>query len=366
MVDNEFVYRIAYSESREGLSVSFDQDRLRSVSCTLGTQTSAGIKYDGPGITEKLYIMETLENRFKQFMSQLPSVEVIDDIKLPLETNDKKKADYLYLDRKVILELKSLKNDPEFKVHKEMNKHRTREDYPLFYGKQDISKILKHLPDGEAIKQRLFYAISHSAKKSIRVANKQINSTKELFQCYNAYGILVLLNEALDILSPSILTKRISQMLCKKDEDGKYHYNQVDAVWVISENCFISTRDGSELMPSLTVYGPTCEQDQRLQILLCKLQKAWASFNGIPFITANDIKVNDIHFKTFKSEKGENRKIYRRSEIWEREYRKKPYLRSLSDEAVLAHGAKLRDIIGKLMLYKSGDTLLISPSHRGN
>jgi len=294
--------------------------------------------------------MDTLENRFKKFMYQLPSVEVIDDIELPLETNDKKKADYLYLDRKVILELKSLKDDPEFKVHKEMNKHRTREDYPLFYGKQDISKILKHLTDGEAIKQRLFYAISRSAKKSIRVANKQINSTKELFQCYDAYGVLVLLNEALDILSPSILTKRISQMLCKRSKDGKYHYDQIGVVWIICENCFIPTREGSKLMPSLTVYGPTCEQDHCLQILFCKLQKAWASFNCIPFIRANNIQVNDLHFKTFKSEKGENRTTYRRDEIWEREYRKKPYLRSLSDEAVLAHGAKLRDIIGKLML----------------
>lgn len=299
-------------------------------------------------------MMDTLEDRFKRFMYQLPSIEVIDNIELPSKTNDMKKADYIFSDRKAILELKSLKADPEFKVDKEMSKHRNREDYPLFYGKQDISKILKHLPDGEAIKRRLFYAISHSAKKSIREANKQIKSTKELFQCHDAYGVLVLLNEALDILSPSVLTKRISQMLCKKDEDGTYHYNQVAAVWVIFENCFIPIRDDSKLMPSLTVYGPTGEQEESLHTLCKELQQAWASFNGVPFVTASDIEVNDLHFKTFKSEEEEEeeekRKTRPRQEIWHREYRNKPYLRSLSDEAVLAHGAKLRDIIGKLML----------------
>lgn len=295
-------------------------------------------------------MMSTLESRFKKFMYQLPSVEVIDDIELRSEANDMKRADYLFSNRRAVLELKSLKADPEFKVGKEMSKHRTREDFPLFYGEQDISKILKHLTDGETIKERLFYAISHSAKKCIREASKQINSTKELFQCHDSYGILVILNEAVDILSPSVLTKRISQMLCKRSKDGKYHYDQIGVVWIICENCFIPTREGSKLMPSVTVYGPTCEHDQSLQSLCYELQKAWASFNGVPFVTANNIQVNDIHFETFKSEKEENGKTYRRYEIWEREYRKKPYLRSLSDEAVLAHGAKLRDMIGKLTL----------------
>ena len=294
--------------------------------------------------------MNTLDERFKAFMNQLPFIEVIDDIKLPSEKNDMKRADYFYSDRKAILELKSLNVNPEYKVHEEMNKQRNRKDYPLFYGEQEISKILKHLPDREAIKRQLFYLISNSTQKSIREANKQIYSTKVIFQCYNSYGILVILNETIDILSPSVLTKRISQMLCKKDKDDQYHYKHIDVVWIISENCFIPTKVGTKLMPSVAVYGPTCEHDKLLEMLCRELQKAWASFNGVPFVSTSDIKVDDINFKTFTSEKKENRKFYPRQEIWELEYRKNPYLRTFSDEAVLAHGARLRDLIGKLML----------------
>lgn len=294
--------------------------------------------------------MDTLEDRFKKFMSRLPSIEVIDDIQLSSMANDVKRADYLFSDRKAIIELKSLKVDPGYKVDEEMSKHRNREDFPLFYGEQEISKILKHLKNGDSIKRRLFYAITHSTKKCIRQANKQISSTKKLFQCFDAYGILVILNETLDILTPSALTRRISQMLCKKSTDINYHYDQISVVWMVFENCFIPAREGSKHMPSLVVYGPTCEQDQALKVLCYELQKAWASFNGVPFTTANKLKVNDIQFKTFKSDKEDHRKVLRRYEVWQREYRKKPYLRSLSDEAVLAHGARLRDITGKLTL----------------
>ena len=93
----------------------------------------------------------SLEKRFKQFISQLQFAEAIDGLKLSKNNFETKKADYFLDDRRTIVELKSFQIDPEYKVHKEIEKHRKRSDFPEFYGEMEVSKILKNLPDGDII-----------------------------------------------------------------------------------------------------------------------------------------------------------------------------------------------------------------------
>ncbi|HEX9884276.1 MAG TPA: hypothetical protein VGA79_09945, partial [Desulfobaccales bacterium] len=59
----------------------------------------------------------SLNERFKAFISQLPLAEVIDDLDLPAEFNEKRRADFLIENRKAIIELKSLESDQEPKIH---------------------------------------------------------------------------------------------------------------------------------------------------------------------------------------------------------------------------------------------------------
>src|SRR5690606_24632394 len=100
---------------------------------------------------------ESLNERFKTFIAQLPCAEVIDNLCLPAEFDRSKRADFLVENRKAVIELKYLKTDPEYKIHEELKNHKKRDEYPLFYGEMEINKILKHLPDGEQIKAKLFY-----------------------------------------------------------------------------------------------------------------------------------------------------------------------------------------------------------------
>lgn len=164
----------------------------------------------------------SLENRFKQFMSQLPFVEVIDALYVSENNIESKKADFFLDNRRLIVELKSLQIDPEYKAHEEIEKHRNREDFPLFYGKMEISKILKYLPDGDSINESIFYKLSRSVETSFRKANKQIKSTKKIFNCEDACGLLIFLNQEIDILSPELLAHRVSQLLTKKNNHSQY------------------------------------------------------------------------------------------------------------------------------------------------
>ena len=268
-------------------------------------------------------------------------VEVIDELDLPVNFPKEKRADFLIERRKVIVEIKSLESDPEYKVQDEMAKHEGREEHPLYYGELELSQIVRYLPDGEQINRRLFYKISRSLENSFRKGDKQIGATKEILGCANAYGLLVFLNEELDILSPEVISYRVSELLTKKDGDSGLHYKHITSVWFILENYTVKLKQGAKLLPSIVVHGPNAVDHQDLSIILNELQLAWASFNNIPLVTGNVKNIRDINFVTLSKLEEEHQRFLPRHEVWRKGYRIAPYLRSLSDEAVLEHGARL-------------------------
>ena len=283
----------------------------------------------------------SLNERFKIFVSQLPSVEVIDDLDLPSAFDEEKRADFLVENRKVVIELKSLESDPEYKIHAELENHRKREEYPLFYGELELYKVLKHLPDGEQIQERLFYKISRSIEQSFREADKQIGATKEILGCRNAYGLLVLLNEDVSVLSPETISYRVSQLLTKMDDNGGIHYKNITSVWFILENYSLRMKKGAKLLPSIVIDGPGAVDQMEFSQILDMLQSQWAAFNNIPYIAADVKKISDSSFIRLSELEKDHQQLKPRHELWRQQYRNNPYLRSLSDDDVLVHGAKL-------------------------
>ena len=77
---------------------------------------------------------DSLNERFKAFISQLPSAEVIDNLEFSPEFDKSKRADFLVENREAIIEIKSLESDPEHKIHNELENHQERDEYPLFEG----------------------------------------------------------------------------------------------------------------------------------------------------------------------------------------------------------------------------------------
>lgn len=283
----------------------------------------------------------SLNDRFKAFLSQLPFAEAIDDLKLPPEFDESKRADFLIENRKAIIELKSLESDPEHKIHTELESHQERDEYPLFYGELELDKVLKHLPDGEQIQKKLFYKISRSIEQSFREADKQIRTTKDILNCPDSIGLLVLLNEDISVLSPEILSYRVSQLLARTDDDGSTHYKSITSVWFILESFSLKTRKGDKLLPSIVIDGPGAAERPELTNILNILQSNWAAFNGVPYVTANIGKIVDSDFIRLSELEKEHQQFMPRHELWRKQYRNNPYLKSLSDDAVLTHGARL-------------------------
>jgi hypothetical protein len=80
----------------------------------------------------------SLEERFKTFLGQLDNAESIDDMLSEAKLAYGKRADFILDGRRIVLEIKSLIMDPEYKVEEWLAPHRMRPEFPAFYWNADL------------------------------------------------------------------------------------------------------------------------------------------------------------------------------------------------------------------------------------
>lgn len=107
--------------------------------------------------------------------------ESIDDLTLTREQQRANKADYFFEGRSIIGELKTLYSDTAPKVEAILAPHKERPEWPIFFGQQELQKILRHLPDRDEVNAKIIQAITDSIERVVEKANRQIRATKETF-----------------------------------------------------------------------------------------------------------------------------------------------------------------------------------------
>lgn len=280
-----------------------------------------------------------LESRFHSFMESLPDTESIDSIIDGPEFDGEKRADYLVFDRRVIIELKSLEVDTSPKVDKELEFHRDRDDFPVFYGEVELQKILKHLPDGDQINRRIFNNTTRSIEEGARSAAKQLQNTARLLDLPDAIRLLVLLNQDIDILAPDVAVARLSPLMCRTNDAGTTT-STIDFAWLIFESHSIAEGPAQVNMPSILLEGPRSQEMPGFIPMFETLQAAWATFNKRPLVRKAAESFEGLSISSAASSKvpvGNGRLT--RQEFWEQKYAQYPYLRTLSDAQVLEKGA---------------------------
>lgn len=294
-----------------------------------------------------------LEKRFFNFLSKLPNSENIDELEITSDKKDNKKADYFVFNRNLIIEVKTLKTDSKYKIDNEVDKHREREEFPIIYGEVELQKVLAHLPDGEKINQKIIEKITRSIEDGVRSADKQIFDTKDTFAINQAIGLLVILNETIDILSPDVITWKVSQMLTKKVNNEDIRYSNITSIWIINESHFTYIKKKTKCIPTIIVNGPNAKFVKNLDNTFKFLQKEWAISNKLPIYFRDEKIINDLTFKPFSEEKNETNPLKHRHEIWRNEYKKDPYLRKLNDGDLISYGSNLLSEI-KTYFLKGG------------
>lgn len=123
----------------------------------------------------------SLENRFLDFIAQLPGAESIDRLPsppLPPGKKAPKRADFLLNERRVIVEVKSLVKDTAVKMEQVLSKHRHRPEFPHFYGEWPLDQVLVRLPDGQEIMGEVVRKVTTAVEDHFEKADDQIGDTR--------------------------------------------------------------------------------------------------------------------------------------------------------------------------------------------
>jgi hypothetical protein len=289
--------------------------------------------------TLKQNIMASLEKRFISFVHSLINAEVVDDIELDSAQRAAEKPDFFFYDRQFIAEMKSLKQDMKDKADRVMDRHRERPEYPLFFGDWLIDKVLKSFPDRDQIMNDIGNQLTSGLESIVKKANRQIRNAKKCFSLGKSHGILIVLNDTVEVLSPEVLAFGLNRLLVKKNPAGEPRFSEISAVWILSDLHVIKTPVGTDAIPSITITNVFVDGHEEATDYLQWLQEKWASFNGSPFIpTGIDIKT--AQFAKRKQQKPQP-ELLPNHEIWIREYSRMPYLEKLTKDELFMHGKQI-------------------------
>lgn len=284
--------------------------------------------------------MASLEDRFIQFFSSWPGAEKIDDIVPFGAFPNRRRADFLLANRSIIVELKTLKTDTSPKIDKELDRHRDRDDFPVIYGPVELQKILQHMPDREDINRRIYRNVTRSIEDAIRSAEIQVQDTKEILNLPNAIGLTVLLNEDIEILSPNIAGRKVSELLCRTRSDGSIG-SLISFVWCLFESHVAKCESHSPAFPCILIEGPNAESFTGFDPLFSDLLDGWARYNNAHLVHSTAERLNELSYLNARQQEPKAPSELTRQEHWEQSYSANPYLRGLRDDDVLIHGAKV-------------------------
>jgi hypothetical protein len=235
--------------------------------------------------------MPTLKERFEQFMSGLEKVENIDDLMKQSKLPDRKRADYLAFDRDVIIEQKSLEVDLDDKIQPlVIDYFRTRgitdTGGPITF--TSFVKILSESPDTSNLKRQLRQILTQRIDDLLAKADKQTHDTRETFVIPQAVGIVVILNDNVQLIEPDFVADKAFDMLRKRRPTGEIRYPDNQVVISISEAHRIQSDDPVELIPTDTIYSDVGNQLPLATRYSNILSQRWAEFNGASFVEWSD------------------------------------------------------------------------------
>jgi hypothetical protein len=280
--------------------------------------------------------MKNYASRFREFLGMLPGAESLDNPAILLPNVPIKRADYLLFQRSMIVEVKQLESDPEFKVESIIERYRSLPSYPLFFGKRTLQAVLEHMPADlqEEIKKMVYDAISRSISGDCEEGNRQIRETREYFGLSRASGVIFILNDRIPILSPNVLAARVRQQMHKRTSAGADRFPEISHVCGMSWAHLVLANDATPAHPVAIVEGPASRSHPNASGQLDYILDAWSR-------NENATLLQDVHanLEDYQSDlPATSTAQIRAHEAWRAAYRGERYLEAMDTPALMTHG----------------------------
>lgn len=279
------------------------------------------------------------EGRFKVFLRDLGGAESIDDLPLTPEQRRAGKATYFFAGRAVIGEFMALHDHMIAKMGAALARYRGTPEWPHLSGEQELEKILRYLPARDKIRARILASVTRPIEAAVQRADSRIRSTKEVFGLPEAGGLLIILNDAADTLSPDLIAYRVGRAIRKRTPEGGPKFPHVSAVAIIGTAHYTWTSTGLGGVPT-RIISNVVPAAAPVAEFIQELNRKWAEFDlELPtfFKTEGLPKFN---FRKLGEDAEKAAHPLTRQDYWSLLYRRNPYLRGLGEGELLDFGAK--------------------------
>ena len=283
------------------------------------------------------------EANFKSFMQQYGVFEDLDDITVQIPSGVQI-ADYVLRDV-AVLELKTIKSDPGEKLESYFNEIMERPDFPAIYGELNFRKVVSLMDDGEQLIRKFENKAFRQIESVVSKADKQVASTiKYLSMIPDTAGVLVLINEAAEILEPDILVDYISGLLGAKSGD-KLRFNNIHRVILIQDTHMMANMNSVEsgtIIPIYDVINDNLELSMGEDLLNDALEHLigkYSKFNGFKHKLASE------EFFSIERILNELPRQLNGQERIEANYRKNRYMKDYSEQQLIEFGSLVMSIV---------------------
>ena len=283
------------------------------------------------------------EVQFKAFMSRYSQIEDLDAL-AELAPDGIKIADYTVREL-LVIELKTLKEDPSQKMNEYFHKIMEIPDFPAIYGEFDFRKAVSLLSDGEKIITQIETKAFRQIESIISKANKQIKSTIQYLNMdYRTYGTLIIINELADFFEPDVLVDYIKKKLVSRT-NGELRFSNIHQVILFQGTHKLkNSQNEGVVLPVYCIENGTLEVNEisiKADEFLAQMAKDYSIFNGFNHQAFDDFNlVMDI-----EKLKKDPEKVLSGQERIEKKYRLNRYMKNFTEEELIEFGSVVVSVV---------------------
>ncbi len=237
----------------------------------------------------------TLKERFETFVTMLDGHENIDQLLSGREIRGKKRADYLFRDRSIIIEQKTLEQNPGSKIVQFVT-NVIKERGIVVDDTMTAHQILDTQPDALSLKNSLYLRTTKVLEGLVEGADKQTSDTRNIFDIPLAAGILVILNEKAITIDPYDISRKTAEMFLKR-KAGRIRYRNNRLTIIISELHLLNTDIPRRILPLIGIEDNNVALYPAAMEFTRYLDEKWAEATGYDFTVFSNVKPEDMRFK---------------------------------------------------------------------
>lgn len=226
----------------------------------------------------------------------------------------------------VLIEMKHLETEQNARINEVYRSRVHADELPFYYGRRRID--LNQFSNGREIGSAIISKLARTIEEHLSKANDQFDDYRKRNPRKNSVSICLLLNSKIDEFSPDVVIYAVQQKLRRPSSAGS-RFPAIDAVLYISEKHAQKLPDGRIAFAiAQIICAPAIEQRWKARVIE-RIVEQWSEFRtGAQAVSGQASHFENVVDVPFQMP---------RHEEWKLAYRRKPYLRPLTDRELMVH-----------------------------